>query len=116
VVSPYAENANWRANVLAEPFFNTAGFAAPAQYTFGNAGRTVASGPGAIVSDISLLKDFRINESHRLQFRAESLNFINHANFALPNQQRGNPNFGRISSLIGGNQARIIQLGLHYKF
>jgi len=116
VVSPYAVNANWRANVLAEPFFATAGFAAPAQYTFGNAGRTVASGPGAIVSDISLLKDFRINESHRLQFRAESLNFINHANFALPNQQRGNPNFGRISSLIGGNQARIIQLGLHYKF
>ena len=84
--------------------------------TFGNAGRTVASGPGAIVSDISLLKDFRINEGHRLQFRAESLNFINHANFALPNQQRGNANFGRISSLIGGNQARIIQLGLHYKF
>lgn len=116
VVSPYTENANWRANVLAEPFFSTASFAAPALNTFGNAGRTVASGPGAIVSDISLLKDFRINESHRLQFRAESLNFINHANFALPNQQRGNPNFGRISSLIGGNQARIIQLGLHYKF
>lgn len=116
VVSSYQENANWRNNVLAESFFNTAGFAAPAVNTFGNAGRTVASGPGAVVADISLLKDFRIAEGHRLQFRAESLNFINHANFALPNQQRGNANFGRISSLIGGNQARIIQLGLHYKF
>ena len=116
VVSPYSENSNWRANVLGETFFNTASFAAPAVNTFGNAGRTVASGPGATIADISLLKDFRIAEGHRLQFRAESLNFINHANFALPNQQRGNANFGRISSLIGGNQARIIQLGLHYKF
>ena len=44
------------------------------------------------------------------------LNFINHANFALPVLQRGNASFGRINSLIGGNQARIVQLGLHYKF
>jgi hypothetical protein len=116
VVAPYAENSNWRANVLAEPFFQTAGFAAPLQYTFGNAGRSVATGPGAIVSDLALLKDFRVAEGHRLQFRAESLNFLNRANFALPNQQRGNANFGRISSLIGGNQARIVQLGLHYRF
>lgn len=116
VVAPYAQNTNWRANVLSEPFFNTASFAAPALYTFGNAGRTVASGPGAVIADISLLKDFRIAEGHRIQFRVESLNFINHANFALPNQQRGNANFGRINGLIGGNQARIVQLGLHYKF
>ncbi|MGH9844488.1 MAG: hypothetical protein ACREEM_37680 [Blastocatellia bacterium] len=44
------------------------------------------------------------------------LNFLNHANFALPNQTRGNAAFGRINSLITGNQARIIQFGLHYRF
>lgn len=112
----YQENANWRSNVLGESYFNTAGFAAPQLYTFGNTGRSVATGPGAIIADLSVLKDFNIIEGHRLQFRLEALNFINHANFALPNQQRGNSNFGRISSLINGNQARIIQLGLHYKF
>jgi hypothetical protein len=44
------------------------------------------------------------------------LNFINTANFALPNLQRGNPAFGRITSLIDGNRARTVQLGLHYRF
>jgi hypothetical protein len=116
VVAPYRENPNWRANVLGENFFDPSSFAAPAQYTFGNAGRTLAIGPGAIVSDLALLKDFATHERQRLQFRVEALNFLNHANFALPNQNRGVANFGRISALANGNQARIIQLGLHYKF
>lgn len=116
VTGAYQQNENWRSNVLGESYFNTGSFSAPAVNTFGNAGRTIASGPGAIVADLSVLKDFSFAERHRLQFRLEALNFINHANFALPNQQRGNSNFGRISSLVDGNQARIIQLGLHYKF
>ncbi|MGH9842942.1 MAG: hypothetical protein ACREEM_29750 [Blastocatellia bacterium] len=62
------------------------------------------------------MKDFRIREGHRLQFRTEMLNFTNHPNFGLPAQARGNPNFGRISGLALGNQARIIQFGLHYRF
>jgi hypothetical protein len=115
-VAPYRENANWRSNVLGENFFDTASFAAPAQYTFGNLGRTVAIGPGAVISDLSVLKSFGIREGQRLQFRLEMLNWLNRANFNLPNQNRGVANFGRISSLINGNQARIIQLGLHYKF
>ncbi len=115
-VSPYAQNANWRDNVLSEPFFQTASFVAPAQYTFGNLGRTVAIGPGAIIADLAVLKSVQIREQQRLQFRVEMLNFLNHANFALPNQSRGVANFGRISALANGNQARIIQLGLHYKF
>jgi hypothetical protein len=112
----YQENVDWRANVLGQPFFNTGVFAAPARFTFGNTGRTVATGPGAVVADLSVLKDFRIAEGHRLQFRFEALNVINRANFNLPNQQRGNANFGRINSLVNGNQARVIQLGLHYRF
>ncbi len=115
-IGAYRENPNWRNNVLAENFFDTSTFAAPALYTFGNTGRTVAIGPGAIIADLAILKSFQIREQHRLQFRAEMMNFINHANFALPNQNRGVANFGRISALANGNQARIIQLGLHYKF
>jgi hypothetical protein len=115
-VAPYRQNSNWRSNVLGENFFDTASFVAPAQYTFGNLGRTVAIGPGAVISDLSVLKSFSVREGQRLQFRLEMLNFINRANFGLPNQSRGVANFGRVNTLINGNQARIIQLGLHYKF
>jgi hypothetical protein len=115
-VAPYRENANWRSNVLSENFFDTSAFAAPAQYTFGNLGRTVAIGPGAIIADLAVLKSIKIREQQRVQLRVEMLNFLNHANFGLPNQSRGVANFGRISGLIGGNQARIVQVGLHYKF
>ena len=74
------------------------------------------SAPARLIGDISILKDFVIHEGHRVQFRTEILNFINHANFNLPGQSRGVGGFGTISGLIGGNQARIIQLGLHYRF
>ncbi|MGH9840448.1 MAG: TonB-dependent receptor domain-containing protein [Blastocatellia bacterium] len=112
----YSLNPNWRSNVLGEPYFNTSVFAAPAFGKFGNLGRNVFIGPGAVIADLSILKDFRIREGHFLQFRTEMLNFPNHPNFGLPNQGRGNPAFGRISGLIDGNQARIIQFGLHYRF
>ena len=113
----YAENPNWRANVLRQPFFNTGAFVAPAALTFGSVGRTLAAGPGAVIGDFSVLKDFAMPwEGHKLQFRWESLNFMNHANFGSPIGGRGNPNFGLITGLIGGNQARINQLGLHYRF
>jgi hypothetical protein len=97
-------------------WFDTRAFAQPPDFTFGNAGRTAGYGPGAIAMDLSILRDFRITERHNLQFRCEMLNFINNANFNLPNLNRGNNAFGRITSLIDGNQARIIQFGLHYKF
>jgi hypothetical protein len=105
--SKAAELAQW---------FNTAAFAAPALYTFGNAGRTDGYGPGLMNMDISILKEFLLWERHRLEFRTEILNFLNHANFANPNVSQGNNAFGQITSLVPGNQSRIIQLGLHYKF
>lgn len=115
-IAPYQENPNWRSNVLGQSFFDTSSFVAPAQFTFGNLGRTVAIGPGAVVSDLAVLKNVPVGERQRLQLRVEMLNFLNRANFALPNQSRGVANFGRIGALANGNQARIIQLGLHYKF
>ena len=79
-------------------------------------GRTVGIGPGAFIGDLSILKEFPIGEGRRLRFSCGVLNFANHPTFELPNQARGNANFGRVKSLLGGNQARIIQFGLHYKF
>jgi hypothetical protein len=97
-------------------WFGTSAFTQPAQFVFGNSGRTAGYGPGAIAMDLSILKDMRFGEKYNLQFRSEMLNFINNPNFNLPNLNRGNNAFGRITSLVDGNQARIIQLGLHFKF
>jgi hypothetical protein len=115
VGNPVLSSNRPTAQKIAE-WFNTGAFAAPAAFTFGNAGRTAGYGPGAIGLNLSLLKDFHISERHDVQFRAEALNFINHANFALPNVQQGSAAFGTITSLVPGNQSRIIQLGLHYRF
>lgn len=113
-----------RPNVVGNPdtgtqtiahWFNTSAFALPAPYTFGNAGRTFGNGPGLFSLDGSLLKDFSV-ERFTLQFRAEVLNLTNHANFNNPNTQEGSSTFGQITTLVTGNQARIIQLGLHLKF
>jgi hypothetical protein len=98
-----------------EQWFDTAAFRQPPQFTFGNAGSTAGYAPGAIALDLSILKEFRPVEQHRLQFRTEMLNCPNHPNLLLQaqNLQRGNPAFGRINASGPG---RIIQLGLRYSF
>ena len=108
-------NPNLSSPTIAE-WFNTAAFAAPPAYVFGDAGRTFGTGPGAVNLDGSLLKDFSITERIVTQFRAEVLNTLNHPNFANPNTQFGAATFGQITSLVAGNQSRIFQFGLHVQF
>jgi hypothetical protein len=113
----YQENANWRDDVLAEPFFETSIFAQPQRFTFGNLGRNTFIGPGALRADASLIKEIYMPiEGHSLQFRGEIINFPNRANFATPNQNVQAANFGRISSLTPEASGRVIQLGLRYSF
>jgi len=100
---------------LAE-WFNVNAFSVPGPFTFGNAGRTFGEGPGAISVDGSLLKHFNVREKAALEFRAEVLNFLNHPSFANPDTRQGSSTFGQITSLVQGNQSRIIQLGLHLRF
>ncbi len=80
---------------------------------FGNAGRNTVRGPGAGNFDLSLLKDFSVSESTRLQFRAECFNLTNHANFSLPVNNLASPSFGRI---LEAGAARLIQFGLKLMF
>jgi hypothetical protein len=60
---------------------NSAAFALPAPFTFGNAGRNILYGPGLVDADFSLFKDFPIKERAKLQFRIEMFNIFNHPNF-----------------------------------
>jgi hypothetical protein len=80
---------------------------------FGNAGRNVVRGPGIQNLDLSLLKNFSIRESMRLQFRAECFNVLNHANFGLPENDLQSPAFGQI---LQAGPPRLLQLALKFLF
>ncbi|MBL8233568.1 MAG: hypothetical protein JNL98_34045 [Bryobacterales bacterium] len=93
-------------------WFNPAAFVDAPQFTFGNLGRFLPDnlGPPLQNWDVSVLKDFRISERMKLQFRSEFFNALNNVNFANPSGTTfGQPDFGRIN---GAERARIIQFGL----
>jgi hypothetical protein len=116
VVGNWQLAANRTTSQQISEWFNTAAFAAPAPYVFGDAGRTFGEGPHMVSVDASLLKDFKVTERIVVEFRAEALNVLNHPNFANPNTTFGSAAFGQITSLVAGNQSRILQLGLHLGF
>ena len=93
-------------------WFNPAAFANPAAGKFGNSTRNILRNPGAQQWDIALFKNFVLGGTHRLQFRAEVFNFINHPNLSGPNGDITNPNFGRVITKDGSR--RDIQLALRY--
>jgi hypothetical protein len=113
-----------RVNVLRNPelpqservvsrWFDTGAVAPPAQFTFGNSGRALLTGPGLANFDVSLLKNHRWGEACNIQFRFEAFNFFNRVNFEEPGRALGSANFGVISV---ARPARILQLGLKVQF
>ncbi len=90
-------------------WFNTSAFAAPPQYTYGNAGRNIIITPGAWNFDAAIYKQFTFTERLRLQFRFEAFNAFNHPNWGGPNLSLGNPGFGTIGS---ASAPRNLQFGL----
>ncbi len=66
-------------------WFNPSAFTAPYPGTFGNAGRDSLSGPGLTNLDLSLVKNAKVWEFLRAQFRVEYFNVLNHTNFTTPN-------------------------------
>lgn len=66
-------------------WFNYNDFVQPATGTIGNEHILQLFGPHQTRFDLSLFKDFQINEQFRLQFRTEVFNLFNHVNFGNPN-------------------------------
>jgi hypothetical protein len=99
-------------NPTREQWFNTAAFAQPAAFTFGNGPRTMPSlrAPGLNNWDLGIQKwwNWR-DELLRVQFRAEMFNAFNHTNFFAPDMGFGSPTFGEI---LSAGPARSIQAGL----
>jgi len=90
-------------------WFNPAAFAAPANLTWGNLGRNIATGPRAVEVDSSLQKRFKITERVALSFRAAAFNLMNHPEFKNPSSSVGSvsgttikptASFGRITGIL----------------
>jgi hypothetical protein len=109
-VDPYRKNAD------ALTWLNPAAFdvATPAaQRRFGTLGFNAFYGPSGFSYDAALHKTFTLAERHRINFRFELFNALNHKILGNPDSNRSSPNFGKILSASGG---RNIQFALKYTF
>ena len=79
-----------------EKWFDTSVFTAVPR--FGSLGRSVVVGPGFSNTDFAIIKNTRLHETLRMQFRAEFFDLFNHANFGTPGTVVGTPSFGQITS------------------
>lgn len=96
-------------------WFDTSAFTAPAQFTFGTAGRNSLRGPAYWDLTSSIFRQFPIWGERRFEFRAEAFNLFNHTVFGQPNSDLNNGSaFGSISGTA--NQPRELQLGGKFIF
>jgi hypothetical protein len=98
-------------NPTVQEWFNTAAFAQPQPFTFGNVSRFMPNlrAPGYYDWDLGIEKWWNFNERVRMEFRTEMFDAFNHTNFYAPNQSFGSPAFGTIT---GALEPRDIQFAL----
>src|SRR5581483_1153873 len=107
-----------------DQYFDGSAFVLPPPQFYGNLARNTFIGPGLLNLDLSLQKNLRLpfREGTQLEFRAESFNLFNRANFAIPSAlqvlnattRRPIGSAGRITSTI--TSARQMQFGLKLVF
>jgi len=92
---------------------DTSVFAVPGAGQFGSLSRNAIRGPGAWNVSMSLLKNFRLDETRNFQFRAEAYNIFNHPNLDNPNLNMRNSDYNRIINRSGN---RTMQMGFRFLF
>ena len=118
-------------------WLNPAAFSLPANGTWGNLGRDIASGPTLWQDDMAAEKSFRLTERNTLIFRAEAFNLFNRAQYGQPNSalatkaDPANPKqlvisapatFGQITStinstgLVGTGTPRVMEFALRLTY
>ncbi len=94
-------------------WFNTAAFVPVTGFRYGTAGRNILEGPALKNFDLGVHKDFRLFETHRIEFRGEFFNSLNNVNFGLPTANVTSPAYGTIGS---AGASREVQFALKYVF
>jgi hypothetical protein len=98
------------------PYFNIDSVRMPIGFELGDVGSVVPDlrGPGYSQWDVSLLKDFAVRESLKLQFRVEAQNVLNHMNAGQPDGGLSNRTFGMITSQSGPPRRMMAALKLSF--
>jgi hypothetical protein len=114
-------NAYERANMVGHPFsgftrspsewFNTAAFAIPAQYTFGNSYRGLIEGQRLINFDTSVIRSFPLWRETQFEFQAQAFNLFNHPVFGLNEYNSTDLNspstFGSVDGQLANNPRQL---------
>jgi hypothetical protein len=82
--------------------------------TAGNLGRNVFRKGGIYNLNAALARRFKVFREQTLQFRAESINLLNTAQFAAPGANLTNPEFGMITNTL--NDGRTFRFQLSFDF
>jgi hypothetical protein len=113
--NPYAGTPNFQRTV--QDWFDLAAFSQPTQYNYGNQGRDILRGPGAINFDASIFKRFnvpKLGESGQVLLRFEGFNIFNHPNFGLPAANISVAGAGSITNTSTG--MRVLQVSVKVIF
>ncbi len=94
-------------------WFNTAAFQAPQPGYYGNAGSGILQGPGLLVFDMAMYKEFHFSEANFFEFRAEGFNVFNHTNFTNIATSFGSSTYGQATAAA---DPRILEVALRYHF
>ena len=97
-------------------YFNAAAFSPNAVGTPGTASRRSFHGPGIFNTDLALLRNFQLRESRVLQFRLETFNLFNHAQFFAPAAVNGNVDSSLFGRVVNAAPPRLMQLALKFTF
>ena len=99
-----------------QEYFNTSLYTENALGTPGSASRRSFYGPGAVNFDLALLRAFRVSETKTLQFRLETFNTFNHAQFFGPAAVNGDFGTGTFGQVVKAAPPRLMQLALKFTF
>jgi len=98
------------------PYFNASLFSENQLGTPGSASRRSFHSPGALNFDLALLKSFRLAEGKALQFRLETFNTFNHAQFFGPAAVNGDFGTDLFGQVVRAAPPRLMQAALKFTF
>ena len=99
-----------------QPYFNTALFSPNSLGTQGNAPRRPFYGPGVNNFDTALHKLTKLTENKSIEFRFETFNTFNHAQFDGNGSVDGNINDATFGQVVKAAPPRISQVALKFSF
>jgi hypothetical protein len=97
-----------------QQWFNTAAFARPAAFTYGNAGRNIVIGPGIFNVDMSIIRNISFGGGRSLQLRLEAFNALNRPIWGDPDMNMSSQTYGQITNTR--SPMRELQLGAKFSF